>query len=1248
MKWITALSLDQWAETAQAKNTFPGLVGDLIRASAAHISAYRFPTGDKGQVRGFDGNLKAMGVPPFIPDGDSIWEFGVNKDYESKANEDFDTRVRTVEATKRATITFVFVTPRTWNKGGKRQITDWLQDKRDLNEWKAVEFIDGSMLESWLDAHPAVAAHYAREVLRTAPPTGALSTDEFWDEFSTRFRLSLVEEVLLCGREQQAEELLRCLSEPIGSTGFAADSPDEVIAFAVAAIRKAEPACRFFLESRTIVVDSMDAVRHLVTMNGLIFLPRGQARAAVGRLAGKGMTVVTAGADDVPGKQVLLPRPSMSALGKAFSGMGYTETEGYALARKCGRSLAVLARLEPSGARERPEWMDRGTDLMSALLVGAWKSSALADRAIVTALSGAVDYDAFEAPLRQLTILKGPPLDKVDDVWKLRASVDAFVNLGHLIGQVHLERLKAAATEVFGKVIPPPKPDELFRLPGDQDEFYSSWLREGLMTTLLHIATLHSQARLSIPGMTPQQFVNGIVRELPGLSADYRLLASLQDNLPLLAEAAPDPFLDALERLLEGGANTLRPIFAKEFDMFSPRSPHVPLLWALEILAWDPATLVRVSTILARLAEIDPNGSLSNRPINTLRSIFLSWCPNTRANSKQRIAALRHVVKQVPAVAWQLLVTLLPRHHDTGNFSTKPKIREADDPSVEVLTYSVVWENQSEVVEMAVQMAKFNPERLITLISSLSQFQPGPYQLSLEAINQYFEAAGVDERTPVWDALRKEAKRHRKFSSTDWAIKGVALANMEAAVEKFKPSDPLQLSTWLFDDWMPQISETDDLDGDSRAVEEARAASLKAIYAKDGVRGIITLARMAKLPHSVVGAFHLVELPLDDLEALLVMALEAGMDEFVAAISSGGMRQFGDKWLDAIQQMAKTKNLPPDAVAGLFFNAPDSPTTWEQVSRFGSAVEKEYWKSKRPLFVTGSTDDLLFAMEQYINVGRPMAALQAAHRQLGDVPSLMLLRLLDTAISEINAAGGDVTMTGYLVELVFTEIGKRPDITDEETATREFAYLPCFDHRKKSLALHRLMVRSPETYMSAICAVFNRSTGEVPELSETEQRIASSAYELLGKLTVLPGQDGETLNFEPLKEWCVRVRELAFESDRADITDQYIGHLLAHAPSSADDNAWPHLTVRMLLEELKSEEVEHGIVIERHNMRGVFIRAIGEGGTQERVFATQATAWASAMPEFLRASAMLRALADSWDHSAKQEDLRAAKSALRY
>ncbi len=41
MKWITALDLDRWAKTLQARAVFPGLIGDLIRASATDITSFR-------------------------------------------------------------------------------------------------------------------------------------------------------------------------------------------------------------------------------------------------------------------------------------------------------------------------------------------------------------------------------------------------------------------------------------------------------------------------------------------------------------------------------------------------------------------------------------------------------------------------------------------------------------------------------------------------------------------------------------------------------------------------------------------------------------------------------------------------------------------------------------------------------------------------------------------------------------------------------------------------------------------------------------------------------------------------------------------------------------------------------------------------------------------------------------------------------------------------------------------------------
>ena len=76
--------------------------------------------------------------------------------------------------------------------------------------------------------------------------------------------------------------------------------------------------------------------------------------------------------------------------------------------------------------------------------------------------------------------------------------------------------------------------------------------------------------------------------------------------------------------------------------------------------------------------------------------------------------------------------------------------------------------------------------------------------------------------------------------------------------------------------------------------------------------------------------------------------------------------------------------------------------------------------------------------------------------------------------------------------------------------------------------------------------------------------------------------------------------------------------------------------------------METGIRIERHNMRGAFMKSIGEGGGQERAFAETTRKWAEIASGYPRTMAMLFDLAKSWEADAEQEDIRAAKDKLKH
>ena len=77
MRWVTTQKLEEWARTLGSRVDLGALLSDLCRASAPDLAAIRFPSGDKGQVRGFDGRLVSQVSALNVPEGESVWEFGV-------------------------------------------------------------------------------------------------------------------------------------------------------------------------------------------------------------------------------------------------------------------------------------------------------------------------------------------------------------------------------------------------------------------------------------------------------------------------------------------------------------------------------------------------------------------------------------------------------------------------------------------------------------------------------------------------------------------------------------------------------------------------------------------------------------------------------------------------------------------------------------------------------------------------------------------------------------------------------------------------------------------------------------------------------------------------------------------------------------------------------------------------------------------------------------------------------------------
>ena len=111
-------------------------------------------------------------------------------------------------------------------------------------------------------------------------------------------------------------------------------------------------------------------------------------------------------------------------------------------------------------------------------------------------------------------------------------------------------------------------------------------------------------------------------------------------------------------------------------DALFGRSDRVGLLWALELLAWCPERLDRVVSLLAFLAELEPNDNLASRPSDSLQSIFRCWLPQTAAPLEHRIHIFDHLANRHPKIAWEIAISQFKPGPQNGYYSNKPKWRD--------------------------------------------------------------------------------------------------------------------------------------------------------------------------------------------------------------------------------------------------------------------------------------------------------------------------------------------------------------------------------------------------------------------------------------------------------------------------------------------------------------------------------------------------------------------------------------------
>jgi hypothetical protein len=1249
IRWVNATDIAQWAERRDGQGALPTLLAKLVRATGP--SSLRFPADEGVQYAGWDGTTNAATGSEYVPAGTTGWEIGTQReDIAGKATDDYNKRTQDPLGLNPAESTFIFVTPRHWPKKDQ-----WVCEKRAQGVWHDVRAYDGADLVHWIELYPAVGQWLATSFGKR--PAGARQLDEIWLEWSLATQWQLTTDLILSDRDEDAVAVLRWLRGASASLALQAETPEEVAGFVYATISQLPLDAAEHYLARCLVAGTSDIARMLadsITPLIIVLLEPEPGLAQI--IAQRGHHILVAYGQNPSSRGVVrkLARPSREGIEAALTAGGVPKQKAEGFARESGRSLAILRRLMPGMPGRLPGWAQSASSrpLLAALLAGAWDEGSDTDKAVLSRLAD-MPYDAFVTAIAPLAGHFDSPLRKVGNIWKVASPQDAWYLLAPQFAAADFDKFEAVAIDVLGAADPRyvMSPDERWYAPirGIKPE-YSEYLRHGLGEVLILLAMFGERAQ-AVPHVDKRADV--IVHKLL-YGSDKQRWWSLSSDFQLLAEAAPTTFLTAVEDSLSKSDQPIAALFGSDGDPMFGGEHLSNLLWALESLVWAPEHLARISNILARLDQLDPGGRYMNRPANSLRTTHLLWSPQTHATLTQRLRVLDQLRKHLRDPAWKLMLGILPGGHDSFSPTPVTRWRDLSNGDVELVTYALIDKGARAIVERLLVDVGSDAGRWGTLLDRWSDLGTERAAAMAQLKRTITEITDEDSRAALRSKIRHMLHHHRSFRDSDWALPKAELSELESVYDALAPADPIAAVCWLFE---PSVSLPNPVGGWEKHDEQLRKERRKVAKAFVKEQGIDALFKLAGVVRDAgyLGA-SLVEsrVAKGTCEKILQRALKS--DKTSDHNLAHGMivtlfPNAGETWARALLTLALREAWGDRAILTALLAFPSGPWTWARADECGSDVDSAYWERAPVIWMKGDEADASFAMEKLISVGRARHAVHLVGyllHQGKQISSELLVRLLLEALRQPmneNPHDNDKTMFQHYVTEILKRLDKAADVPTGKMLELEWTYLPLLEHSERpAKVIMNELASNPGLFVQLICAVYSPSdeSGVVetpPKNPEHARNIATQAYRLLRLWTVIPGTmaDGK-IDGAALDAWVGEARKLAKAAGRDAIAEQKIGEVLS-ASKIDEDEAWPVVPIRELIEKIQSSEVETGLVIGRHNRRGVTTRAPRDGGKQERALAATYRGWSKATAfDWPRTSAILESLAKSYEEDARRQD----------
>ena len=1257
---ISSAEIHEWADRGEeARSRLPVLLRRLIRSTGSELRRVDFPGYGEAQRPGWDGWVEAQRGSQRIPEGKSGWELSTAQDPGAKADRDFNGPRSALLEHVRAETTFVFVSSRKWP--GKR---DWEEARKAEGRWKGVWALDADNLEQWLEESIEGQVWLAEE-LDLPSLRDCMTLNRAWQEWSEAGEPPMTNALFAPAVGEHRAKVVSWLERGTWDRPLlvAADSMGEALAFLSCLFRDENVPQEW--ADRAVVVNSAQTLKLLAPSTSR-FTPIVAGKEAERELAAlyrrRPCIVVRPrnAVDQEPDVHLGLLR--YDTFRKALLAMGLQRDRIHQLARVSGRSPTVLRRrLSEISAIREPWWAETvgvARKLVPMVLIGAWHAESKADQAVLSLLAGRqfrqLDEDVMaflgsdDCPVWSVGQHRGV-VSKFDGLFALSRYMTPedlrdFFQLAQMVlsetdPALELRRDRRWAADIYGKV-----------------RDCSSALRTGVCETLVLLSVHGNDLFQGELGLNIEGQVAALVRRLLKLDGDespltVETLESYDRDLPMLAEAAPDEFLDLLETDLRRPDPAVRELLRPVETSVFAGCPRAGLLWALECLAWSPSNLPRVVATLAKLSTTKIDDNYVHKPINSLRAIFQSWAPQTAATLCQRIQILKKLGIQVPDVGWRVCMNQIGDR--TRDDSYRPRWRSDAAGAGQLATPDEMRESVRAGLDLVLAWRDgYNASRLGDLIDHLNMMPEADRERIWSLVEDWLAARRGDrERAELRERLRRFGYATARSSTR---VTAAMRQRAKAIYDRLAPGG----NAWLFaerwiHDWPDDAADAMDFSGRSERIEQRRREAMVEIWSRDGLSGALALLPAGSVL-DVVGqhAARCVTELADKAEVLRCclfgdVPAELGVDDAkVIGFLQGFILTIGDDARRALLPLLADE-LRPDQTTRLLLSAPFAQSTWQLAAAQEPDVRRRYWaKVQVPLIGRFSEAECVELVDGLLEAARPFAAFNLVSMDWDAVETSRLIRLLRAMTSAREKdASVEQGMFSFHISNALESLDGRTGVARDELADLEFGFSEILEHEERGIPnVERRVAESPSYFVWLIARAYLRTDGRddpdgwpAPD-SEAGRGLYRLAHSVLGKIARIPGTDADgTIDVDELNGWIAEVRQLGAQFGRVERADICVGELLARRFPEGD-RAWPERPICEALEAVGTDRIASGFRTGAINARRVRMRD-SVGGETDKDLALKYRTWAEAHAvEYTFVSRVLRSVAGFYDGMAAHWD----------